>query len=176
MRFDQGQIRQPGESWFAAGQRWLQPRGGGILDGIRLAVLNALLLGIVLIGGIIIGIMVDLLRHLLPIPGPVPAAVVIVVGIAIGAFIWYRFGMEHEDQAVASGRPADPTLVGVIGALPMLMLAGFMAIASLIRLFVALVTLSGKGVSGSLVQLGTATMLVIAGVIVVAAVRAGSRA
>ncbi len=175
MQFNQEQIRQPGESWFEAGQRWLHPRGGGILDGIRLAVLNAILIGALLIAGIIIGTLADILRLLLPIPGPLPGAVVLIVGIAIGAFIWYRFGIQHGDRAIGSGRPPDPSLVGVIGAVPMLMVAGFMAIASLIRLFVSLVTLSGSGVGEGLIQLGAAALMVIAGVIVVVAVRAGSQ-
>lgn len=175
MQFDENLIRRPGESWFDAGKRWMMPAGGGFTDGIRLAILNGVLILAALIAGAILGLLVNLLELAIPVPDLVSGWIVALAGLAAGVLLWHRFGAEHERHSLMRTQASEPNLVGVIGAIPFIIVGGMIVIGALVQIFVSSITFNGSGVGSGLLRLLLAAAFLGVAAAVVFVVRVGAR-
>lgn len=141
--------------------RWLRPRGGTILDGVRLAVINAFGLVVAIIWVAAVSLITRLVDRFVPIPVLFTGFFAVVVALAAAVFIWYRYGSGHGEAARMTGSDPNADVFAAISASPFIAAAVVIASFSIIGLFVAAITFSGSRFVDSLRQLGVSIFFLL---------------
>jgi hypothetical protein len=154
--------------------RWLRPRGGMIVDGIRLAAINVIGLMIAILWVAAVSLVTRLLDRVIPVPVLFTGFFAVVVALVIGAWIWHRYGAAHGDAARASGTDPRPDVFAAIGASPFVAIAVVLLSFGIFGLFFAAITFSGARLTDSLRQLGFSVLFFAVAVTNLVIVRASS--
>lgn len=151
-------------------REFLAPGGGTTTDGARLAGINfaGIILGFVLFA--LATAIARLLDRVLPVP-VLLLALLTALALAGGlGWIIYRYAAAHGRAARAAGQSVRPDLFGAIASLPFVLIGGFQIVTAIIRLLLALITLSGGRAVDALQTLGLGLLFLAfaAGTIVLA--------
>lgn len=133
---------QRDREWVATVRRWLEPTGGPVVDGFRLAVVNGVFLAIALLMAALVAVLLVVVRWVLPVPDIYPGIVVLGVSIALGAVVWYRYANTHVKIASQHGRQLQPELFGSVAASPFIGVALLLLSSGLFSLFLSMISLN----------------------------------
>ncbi len=121
---------------------WLAPRGGPVVDGIRLAAINTvgLVLALAIVG--IVSLLTRLLDAILPLPFIFTGFVTIMLLVVAALWFWYRYAEAYARAVRVRARSVRPDVYGAIAALPFVLLALVLVSVGLFSLFLAVITFS----------------------------------
>jgi len=121
---------------------WLQPRGGPLADGLRLAILNS---GFLLAALLVLGMLALASRAigwLFPFPTLFPALFMLGATALVAVFVWFRFGRAYRDAARQRGLGTQADIFGAIAAAPFVAFGLVLLASGLLGVFAAAITLS----------------------------------
>lgn len=146
---------------------WLQPRGGPLADGMRLALINGvcLLLALVVLG--LLALASRLAGWLFPAPSVFPAIFLIVLSVVLASLVWFRFGRAYRNAARARNLATQADVFGAIAAAPFIVFGLFLVASGLLGVFAAAITLSPGDVWNAFTRIGYGLLF---GVIAIASV------
>jgi hypothetical protein len=151
---------------------WLTPSGAPVMDGLRLATINVVVL---LAALILLGLMTIIDRTagwLLPLPLLLSGFFIVMLMAAVGLWIAWRYSEAHGEASRAGSKQIKPDVFGVVAALPFIVLALMLLGSGMLGIFSALVTLSGSRFSEAIGQVGYGALFAAlsAGIVFVARV------
>lgn len=121
----------------------MRPSGSTVVDGLRLAIINTVILVVLLVVVSIGSLFLRLVSWVLPIPVLFPAFVTIVVCLILAVFVWHRYAEAHGRAALARGSQTRPDVFGALAAIPFIGMALLLISAGVLSLFFAIITFSG---------------------------------
>jgi uncharacterized membrane protein len=136
-------------SLYLTARRALAPTGGAIVDGFRLAVVNAAFLIAALAIAGILSVLGRVVRWIIPVPLVSPGIIVLGLSILFAAVVWYRYAALHGRMAQAGGRDVHPDRFGLIAGAPFGVLALLLLASGLFGLVVSVAGFSFSGVSAA---------------------------
>ncbi|HUG14924.1 MAG TPA: hypothetical protein VMM78_07865 [Thermomicrobiales bacterium] len=154
--------------------RWLRPRGGPIVDGARLAVINTAGLIAAVLWVAVVTIVTRLIDRYVPVPIAFTGFIAALIAVMVGAVVWYRYGAAHGVAARAGGADPRPDVFGVIAAGPFIAVGVALLSFGLVGLFFAAITFSGSRFGDALRQLVFAALFLGVGAASVVVARASS--
>jgi hypothetical protein len=146
---------------------WLQPRGGPLADGLRLALINAVCLVLVLLGLGFLALVSRVAGWLYPFPRIFPAIVLIAVSAVLASVVWYRFGRAYQRAARMRNLGAQADVFGAVAAVPFIVFGLVLVASGLLGIFAAAITLSPGAVWSAFTRIGYGLLF---GVIAIASV------
>lgn len=146
---------------------WLQPRGGPLADGLRLALINSVCLLLALLALGILALASRVAGWLFPVPRLFPAIFLIGGCILLGAVVWYRFGRAYRNAARMRNLGTQADVYGAVAAAPFIVFGLVLVASGLLGVFAAAITLSPGGVWNAFTRIGYGLLF---GVIAIASV------
>jgi hypothetical protein len=171
---------QRDREWVTTLRRWLEPTGGPVVDGFRLAVVNGAFLTVALLMAALVAVLLAVVRWVLPVPDVYPGIVVLGVSVAFGAVVWYRYSVAHVQKAIGHGQRLQPELFGGVAASPFIGVALLLLSSGLFGLFLSMISLNMDRAGDAVMRIIFAVLfgLVAVGCVTVArlaASRSGNR-
>lgn len=121
---------------------WLQPRGGPLGDGLRLAIVNSFfLLSALLVLGLL-ALASRVADWLFPAPTVFPALFMLIATALVASLVWFRFGRAYRNAARQRGLGTQADVFGAIAAAPFVAFGLVLVASGLLGVFAAAITLS----------------------------------
>jgi hypothetical protein len=146
---------------------WLQPRGGPLADGLRLALVNGVCLVLVLLGLGFLALVSRVAGWLYPFPRLFPALVLVGVTAVLAAVVWYRFGRAYRNAARMRNLGTQADVFGAVAAVPFIVFGLVLVASGLLGVFAAAITLSPGAIWSAFTRIGYGLLF---GVIAIASV------
>ena len=166
---------QRDREWIATVRRWLEPTGGPVVDGFRLAVANSVFLALALLIAALVSVLLVMVRWVLPVPDIYPGIVVLGVSIAFGAVVWYRYALAHVERATQRGRRLQPELFGGVAAAPFIGVTLLLLSSGLFGLFLSMISLNMDRAGDALMRVVFAVLFGLVAVACVTVARLAAR-